>query len=256
MEAYELMYETLKKPLTEELKAAESKMFELWHISDEAKKREKYIRDLYNQSITDPTKKIIPKYNDPIEKRCNIPKDIRLACYEATRASNEYFFARKQYEELFNHNVVQLVYDITTENSMTCLRCDSTKDVFTDYRKSFKPFLILATSLGVLIITHSRNYQLLYNTSYSIVMYQLNNKKKYYRTRNNQEFFDDIEAQMKEYEGHLIPPLEYNYTPETLPFPIPIPLKKAYTLSAQSFWDDYGRTDNYLIIGFMTYWGP
>lgn len=188
-------------------------------------------------------------YISEIKRNPNIPDELKELIKISEQKWDEYKKIKNQYKTLLFQNSTQLVYNITSENSVTFLQHDGTKEVFTEFRKSFKPFLIIITAMGTMIVlNHNKLCKCDQHFLDSVTMYKLNDHKHYYDT--NKHFFDDVSSQMKEYKDFLLPD-EYSYPPMTCP--VPVPLKMPYILKAQSFWENYGRTDDYLLIGFMIY---
>ena len=246
------MRSVLNKPFTDELKELKRKEDEFFSKYMKLGKDKAHQLYLYNQTIFDPSKKLEDSYFKPIDiTDTNIPEEIRTICRKERQVHGEYTLARNKYTELLNRNILQLVYEITPENSMTDLKYEcGSKEIFTEYRDSLKPFLIFVTAAGYLIITHGNQFKTTYD-KYGIPLYQVNNQKHYYNKNSmNREFFDDINNLKSQYKDYLFPN-SYSNPPRIVP--TPIPLRKPYTLQAQSFHDDYGRTDQYLIIGFMIY---
>lgn len=248
----ESMQSVLNKPFTDELKELkrkEDEFFSKYIKLSKDKARQLY---LYNQTIFDPSKKLEDSYFKPIDiTDTNIPEEVRTICRKERQAHEEYTLTCNKYTELLNRNILQLVYEITPENSMTVLKYEcGSKEIFTEYRDSWKPFLIFVTAAGYLIIVHGNQLKTAYD-KYGIPLYQVNDQKHYYnKSSMNREFFDDINNLKSQYKDYLFPN-PYSNPPKIAP--TPIPLSKPYTLQAQSFHDDYGRTDQYLIIGFMIY---
>lgn len=176
----------------------------------------------------------------------DLPDEIKELIKISEQKWKDYKVINNQYQTLLYQNAAQLVYDITPENSITFLRHDGTKEVFTEFCQSFKPFLIIGTAMGIMIILNHRKLYEHQSVLKSIIMYQLNDRKRHYDT--NKSFFDDVSGQMEEYKEFLLP----QFGDPKMTRPVPVPLKMPYILKAQSFWEDYGRTDDYLLIGFMT----
>lgn len=248
----ESMQSVLNKPFTDELKELkrkEDEFFSKYIKLSKDKARQLY---LYNQTIFDPSKKLEDSYFKPIDiTDTNIPEEVRTICRKEHQAHEEYTLTCNKYTKLLNRNILQLVYEITPENSMTVLKYEcGSKEIFTEYRDSWKPFLIFVTAAGYLIIVHGNQLKTAYD-KYGIPLYQVNDQKHYYNKSSiNREFFNDINNLKSQYKDYLFPN-PYSNPPKIAP--TPIPLSKPYTLQAQSFHDNYGRTDQYLIIGFMIY---
>ena len=152
----EFMQSVLNKPFTDELRILEEEKFE--NLSKYIKLSKDKARQLYlyNQTIFDPSKKLEDSYFKPIDiTDTNIPEEVRTICHKERQAHEEYTLTCNKYTELLNRNILQLVYEITPENSMTVLKYEcGSKEIFTEYRDSWKPFLIFVTAAGYLIIVH------------------------------------------------------------------------------------------------------
>lgn len=149
--------------------------------------------------------------------------------------------AEKSYSDKLDSNVLQLVKDISPENSMLEDVYDNTRKKMTDFVYSDKDYLILDTYVGYLIIVNEVKILEPYGHPKILITdlrkreninellkdsYELSQEKKrgYYSS-------NDLKVLFKEFS--------------------PVPFHRIHFLHAQTIFEAYGRTQRFLIIGMM-----
>ena len=230
---------------TDELKSLQDESLHMFYEYEKTNKRKIIKFAIYNEQQKLLNKPEINLFTDPSLYNSDCPEDIKQSYADARQKWEEYKVVNNKYQKLLTKNISQLINNITPQNSLSFLGDYKGRDVFYEFYHSSKTFLLLATASGTLVIIQN---EFIYSPDKSIVMYQLNNPDDYYK--KNKDFFDDINEQLWGYRRYFLPNKYDNPPRIKQKF---IAFKKPYLLNAQSSYQSYGRTKEYLIIGFMIY---
>lgn len=149
--------------------------------------------------------------------------------------------AEKNYSDKLDSNVLQLVKDISPENSMLEDVYDNTRKKMTDFICSDKDYLILDTYIGYLIIVNEVKILEPYGHP-KILITDLRKRENI-----NELLKDSYELSQEKKEVH--------YSSDSLELFFkefsPVPFHRIHFLHAQTKFEAYGRTQHFLIIGMM-----
>lgn len=183
-------------------------------------------------------------FNDP-----DIPDDIKEVTLELKEIEEIYKPFEDKYSKLYIHNVTQLSYRMTPENSITSnIYEDNTRDIISIYLASQKFFLNLTFmhpgrlgKCGMIIIRDIFNYW--FNGMPITISHIKYDEIDWYDPNS---IFYNIAKTLDDNEDKRIKDnssIDY-YVPT-----VPIALNAVYRLHAQGMLESYGRTKDFLIIG-------
>lgn len=176
----------------------------------------------------------------------DLPEEIQELANTFHKKGKEHSCAHDAYEEALNKNFMKLILEVTPENCFMDNSFGNTRDVFSDFYNSYKPFMILNMGLYELIIVQDIFTDKYCHTKHAVTMSDLKNKSDFDVEIKRKKFFDQFNKELEPYKDNLRPNFVYK-TPVLTPF------KDVYTLFAQTRSEEYGRTRQYLIIGCITY---
>lgn len=238
------LWEKINTPEVLKLKEESDAFFKEYMELDRKLQREVAFYNSYLKSDSDRIDYFDVKFHEDLD--FNLPEEIQELANTFHKKDKEHSCAYDAYEKALCKNFVKLTSDITPENCFRDNSFGSTRDVFSDFYNSCKPFMIFNMGLYELIIVQDIFTDKYHHTNYSITMYELKNMSNFDVKVRCEKFFDQFNKELEPYRQNLRP----NFAHKN---PVLTSFKDAYTLFAQTRSEEYGRTRQYLIIGCVVY---
>ena len=238
------LWEKINTPEVLKLKEESNTLWKEYYIIDEKLRREILLYN--NRTARNNSKYISPSIGFSRNIDTDLPDDIRTLISSSQEKWKKYKAVDKIYTKALCKNISKLTLEVTPENCFRDNSFGSTRDVFSDFYNSCKPFMIFNMGLYELIIVQDIFTDKYHHTNYSITMYELKNMSNFDVKVRCEKFFDQFNKELEPYRQNLRPNFAHKNSVLTS-------FKDAYTLFAQTRSEEYGRTIQYLIIGCVVY---